>query len=45
MQKWGLERKGSYILVVRVQELTSKVIFAAKELYLKNYNNSIVREV
>jgi len=23
----------------------SKVIFAAKELYLRNYNNSIVREV
>ena len=45
MQKWGLKRKGSYISVIRVQELKSKVIFAAKELYLRNYNNSIVKEV
>jgi len=45
MQKWGLKRKGSYISVIRVQELKSKVIFATKELYLRNYNNSIVREV
>jgi len=45
MQKWGLERKGSHASVVRVQELTSKVIFAAKEPYLRNYNDSTVREV
>jgi hypothetical protein len=30
---------------MRVQELKSKVIFAAKELYLRNYNNSTVRKV
>ncbi len=35
MQKWGLERKGSRVSVVEVQELKSKVTFAAKELYLR----------
>jgi len=45
MQKWGLERKGSRVSVVEVQELKSKVTFAAKELYLRNYDNSTVRKV
>ena len=45
MQKWGLKRKGSHVSVIRVQELKSKVIFAAKEPYLKNYDDSIIRKV
>ncbi len=44
MQKWGLERKGSCVLVVEVQELKSEVTFTAKELYLRNYDNGIVRK-
>jgi len=47
MQKRGLERKGSYILVIRVQELKSKDIFAAKgagvlkgEPYLRRHQHS-----
>ena len=45
MQKWGLKRKESYISVIRVQELKSKIIFITKKPYLRNYNNSIVRKV
>lgn len=45
MQKWGLERKGGHASVVRVQELKSTAIFAAKEPYLRNYDDSTVRKV